>query len=111
MFAITHPCFEAPHAQWSTAPDGAISRKIVTCFTEDFWRSNNPQRVHRHVGAYHRTIATYVNTLIQAGFTLERVAEPQTTGAVRVPGYRVVPPWLHVRCTNGATEEQRSMRR
>jgi len=99
VFAITHPCFEAPHAQWRSSADGTTSREIVTYFTEGFWRSDNPHGVRGQVGAYHRTLATYVNTLLQSGFIIERMAEPQVTGAAREPGYRVVPPWLHVRCT------------
>lgn len=98
IFAITHPCFAAPHAQWRITPDGAISREIFTYFSEGFWRSTNPQGVRGQVGAYHRTISTYLNTLIQSGFTIERLAEPQATESVPVPGYRVIPPWLHLHC-------------
>jgi ubiquinone/menaquinone biosynthesis C-methylase UbiE len=104
-FAITHPCFEAPHAQWRTNPDGATSREIFTYFTEGFWRSSNPQGVRGHVGAHHRTLTTYVNTLVETGFAIERMAEPQVTGAVREPGYRVIPPWLHVRCVKAGTNQ------
>jgi ubiquinone/menaquinone biosynthesis C-methylase UbiE len=98
VFAITHPCFAAPHAEWRTSPEGAISREIFTYFTEGFWRSTDPKGVRGQVGAHHRTLSTYLNTLIQTGFTLERIAEPQATGSASVPGYRVIPPWLHVRC-------------
>jgi ubiquinone/menaquinone biosynthesis C-methylase UbiE len=104
VFAITHPCFAAPHAEWRTSPDGVISREIFTYLTEGFWRSTNPKGVRGQVGAYHRTLTTYLNTLIQTGFALERTAEPQARGSVPVPGYRVIPPWLHVRCTK-VTEE------
>jgi ubiquinone/menaquinone biosynthesis C-methylase UbiE len=113
VFTITHPCFEAPHAQWRTAADGTISREIVTYFAEGFWRSTNPQGVRGQVGAYHRTLTTYANTLIQSGFAIERFAEPQATGAVHVPGYRIVPPWLQMRCrkvlAGKATQQQRGV--
>lgn len=36
LFSITHPCFEAPHALWRTAPDGGVSREIVDYATEGF---------------------------------------------------------------------------
>jgi ubiquinone/menaquinone biosynthesis C-methylase UbiE len=98
VFAITHPCFAAPHAEWRTAPDGAISREIFTYFSEGFWRSTDPKGVRGQVGAYHRTLTTYINTLIQTGFALERIDEPQATGSMPAPGYQVIPPWLHVYC-------------
>jgi 2-polyprenyl-3-methyl-5-hydroxy-6-metoxy-1,4-benzoquinol methylase len=105
VFSITHPCFEAPHASWRTAPDGSISREIGTYFTQEFWRSDNPQGVRGQVGAHHRMLATYMNTLIQAGFVLARMSEPQATGtaAAQVPGYQVTPAFLMVRCIKGAS--------
>lgn len=52
------------------------------------------------LGAYHRTLSTYVNTLVEAGLALERILEPQATGAIaeRVPGYKEVPAMLLIRC-------------
>lgn len=100
VFSITHPCFEAPHARWNEHPDGSVSRELFDYFTEGFWRSDSPSGVRGQVGAQHRTLSTYMNTLAQTGFIVERVLEPQPTGemAERVPGYRIVPPFLLVRC-------------
>lgn len=66
----------------------------------DFWRSDNPQGVRGQVGAYHRTLATYLNSLIQAGFQIEHLREPQATAveARLPPGYQVIPPFLLLRC-------------
>ena len=41
--------------------------------------------VHHHgvrgrVGAHHRTLATYLNSLIQAGFVIRKLVEPRTAG-------------------------------
>lgn len=98
VFAITHPCFEAPHAHWLDAGSERPARVIPGYFAEGFWRSANPGGVRGQVGAYHRTLATYLNTLGDAGFALERIAEPQFGGAAaeRVPGYTVVPTVLLV---------------
>lgn len=100
VFAITHPCFEAPHAWWGTADDGAAYRAVRGYFVEGRWFSTNPDGVRGKVGAYHRTLATYLNTLVTAGLTLDRLAEPRPDGpaADRLPpGYTVVPAMLVAR--------------
>ena len=38
--------------------------------------------VRGHMGAYHRTLATLINDLIDGGFALERLEEPVSDGAV-----------------------------
>jgi hypothetical protein len=52
------------------------------------------------VGAYHRTLATYVNALADAGLALERLAEPHPTSAVgadaQAPAFEVRPVWREV---------------
>jgi ubiquinone/menaquinone biosynthesis C-methylase UbiE len=99
VFSITHPCFEAPHSTWTRAIDGTISREVRHYFTEGFWRSENVEGVRGQVGAYHRILSTYLNTLIQAGFTIECIIEPRATGlaADRIPGYAVVPAFMLAR--------------
>lgn len=59
---------------------------------ERFWRSNNPEGVRR-AGNHHRTLATYLNSLIAAGFVIDAVEEPQPTPllAARQPQYASVP--------------------
>ena len=100
VFSITHPCFEAPHAEWRTRDDGTISREISIYFEEGLWFSRNSRGVRGQVGAQHRMLATYLNTLAQSGFVLEQLVEPRATAATNasVPGYRVVPPFMLIRC-------------
>lgn len=45
---------------------------------EGFWTSpeHNPEGVRIRVGSNHRTLGTYLNLLLDAGFGLERVHEP-----------------------------------
>jgi 2-polyprenyl-3-methyl-5-hydroxy-6-metoxy-1,4-benzoquinol methylase len=105
-FSITHPCFESPHAVWHTAADGSISREIVRYFDEGFWRSQNPYGVRGQVGAYHRMLSTYLTTLHQAQFVIEQLVEPQPADEedIAVPGYRIVPAFMLVRCVKSSSD-------
>lgn len=98
ILAITHPCFEAPHAQWLTTDGGYIGRFVRGYFQEGGWKSERGG-VRSRVGAYHRTLSTYLNTLVATNFTLERMIEPMATGerAEQVPGNREVPTLLFIR--------------
>ena len=100
VFSITHPCFEAPHSQWVTASDGKMSREVSTYFQEGFWRSSYSEGVRGKVGAYHRTLSTYINTLTEAGFNIVQVIEPEATTdkAKRVPHFHIVPAFMLMRC-------------
>jgi ubiquinone/menaquinone biosynthesis C-methylase UbiE len=80
VFCITHPCFEAPHAEW-LEENGRASRVIHSYFDEGYWQPNDdPNRLRARVGDWHRMISTYVNTLIDIGFIVERIVEPPVTG-------------------------------
>ncbi len=98
VFAITHPCFELPHAQWITTENGQIVRAVRGYFQEGNWKSDGGG-VRSRVGAHHRTLSTYLNTLVAANFTLERIVEPMASGerAEQVPGNREVPSLLLIR--------------
>lgn len=100
VFAITHPCFQVPEGRWTGQKGGTIRREVRGYFRELFWRSDNPHGVRGQVGAYHRTLTTYLNACVEAGLSLERFAEPQALDEVaqRVPGYAEVPAVLVVRC-------------
>ena len=89
-FSTFHPCFNAPRSA-ELVDEGGISHRTVTdYFTEGHWTSDRRVGPPRTVGAYHRTLATYLNTLIEAGFTVRTVRE--------VPGpspiWQQVPPVL-----------------
>lgn len=75
--AITHPCFQTPPNQ--------------SYFEEGFWRSDNPNGVRGQVGAYHRTLSTYINAFGRVGLLIERMTEPQLPD-------RDVPPVLVFQC-------------
>jgi 2-polyprenyl-3-methyl-5-hydroxy-6-metoxy-1,4-benzoquinol methylase len=73
VFMITHPCFLSPHS----TIDEATQSRIITHYThEGFWRSSNSTGLRGRVGAYHRTLATYLNGIIRAGFEFHHIEEP-----------------------------------
>jgi hypothetical protein len=84
-------------------PAGVV-RTVSGYFDEGFWRSDARTGPPGKVGAYHRTLSTYVNALTDAGLTLERVCEPRATStfAERRPVWAQVPAVLVVRCTKRA---------
>ncbi len=103
IFSITHPCFQGPASTRVTNPDGTFRSIVSDYFTERYWLSDNPDGVRGKVGAYHRTVSTYLNNVLAAGFTLERFVEPQAESEIaeRLPGYRKIPAVLIVRCRKG----------
>lgn len=100
VFSITHPCFEAPHAEWLTAADGKISREISSYFQEGFWKSTYAEGVRGKVGAHHRMLSTYINTLVQAGLTLDKILEPQavTESPEALSRFQVIPAFMIIQC-------------
>ncbi|HZC05000.1 MAG TPA: class I SAM-dependent methyltransferase [Ktedonobacterales bacterium] len=97
--SITHPCYQTPHSRWVTREDGAPAREVSGYFDEGYWTSTNSSGVRGLVGEYHRTLATYLNTLVEVRLSLERLGEPQATGrsAEAIPGAREAPSILLIR--------------
>ncbi len=101
-FSITHPCLETALARPRLVPEagGVTRREVRSYFVEGPWRADNPDGVRGRVDAYHRTLGTYLNTLVDAGLVVERLAEPQASGvlAERTPSHRDIPAILIARC-------------
>jgi ubiquinone/menaquinone biosynthesis C-methylase UbiE len=95
---IPHPCFETPHASSATAPDGRAAQLVFGYFEERFWRSDNPQGFRR-AGNWHRMLSTYLNTLVESGFVITRILEPEPSPALATshPGRVDVPMFLVLR--------------
>jgi ubiquinone/menaquinone biosynthesis C-methylase UbiE len=87
VFALLHPCAPVSSAE------GTLVHAFHNYFEEGFWRSGNPASVRGWVGAYHRTVSTYLNSFLSVGLCLERVLEPQARGpfAASIQGYDRVP--------------------
>jgi 2-polyprenyl-3-methyl-5-hydroxy-6-metoxy-1,4-benzoquinol methylase len=80
VFAILHPCFHTAQSGELETPEGAV-RTIGRYFEEGYWRSDTRMGPPGKVGAYHRTLSTYVNALTDAGLYLERLNEPRSRWA------------------------------
>jgi 2-polyprenyl-3-methyl-5-hydroxy-6-metoxy-1,4-benzoquinol methylase len=72
VISVVHPCFPGNEAGLSSWPPAD------SYFHEGRWISpdHNPAGVRIRVGSSHRTMSTYLNALIEAGFALERAVEP-----------------------------------
>jgi ubiquinone/menaquinone biosynthesis C-methylase UbiE len=96
VFAVLHPCYNTPRSGEGETDDGLV-RTIGGYFEEGHWRSASRTGPPGKVGAYHRTLSTYVNTLTEAGLRLERMSEPRGSGtAVGSPSHEGRPVWDEV---------------
>jgi len=119
QFSILHPCFSPPHrrllrdsqreayavevGRYFDRVDGQIERWIFSAAPPEA-RDGLPLF---EVPVFHRTLSEWLNTVIDAGFTLERLAEPHAdeNTARRIPQVadtRVVAYFLHVLCRKAA---------
>jgi ubiquinone/menaquinone biosynthesis C-methylase UbiE len=115
QFSINHPCFFTP--QWRWLRDEAGQRVAVAC--GDYFQTLNGQIEEWIFGAaplelkqrfrkfrvprFTRTLSSWLNLLLDAGFVLERLAEPYADEetAQRCPDVadtRIVAYFLIVRC-------------
>jgi ubiquinone/menaquinone biosynthesis C-methylase UbiE len=100
VLSILHPCFHTPTSDEQTGPDGRIARTVSGYWHEGFWRSDKRVGPPGRIGCYHRTLSTYLNTLTERGFVIERAEEPQARGrqALIRPVWTEVPASLAMRC-------------
>lgn len=95
-FSLLHPCFpgwEARDAEPSWPPERGY-------FEEGWWRTKSPANgLRTRVGANHRMLSTYFNTLASNGLTVKQVIEPPPQSSwVKDPGMGRIPIFLAVRC-------------
>lgn len=102
IFAIIHPCYNPARSGEMLLPEGWV-RTVGDYFSEGYWRSDRRTGPPGKVGAYHRTLSTYLNALNDAGLTLERMSEPRLSGshAEARPVWAEVPAVLIARCVKG----------
>ena len=114
QFSITHPCFDTPHRRnlrddegltlaievgdYFAASNGTIVEWLFGEAPPEVVAGLPPFRVPR----FHRTLAEWLNLVIDAGFVVERLAEPRPTDATvneypAVQDAQVVAYFLHVR--------------
>ncbi|MFC0627091.1 class I SAM-dependent methyltransferase [Kribbella deserti] len=96
VFAITHPCFKTPATgDFVDHTNKSVRRVVGRYFAEGYWDGPGLHRNALPVGAYHRTLSTYVNTLSSAGFVVDQLREPPLD---HPPVWQEVPQLLHARC-------------
>jgi SAM-dependent methyltransferase len=78
VFSVEHPIFTALAAQdWYHGQYGERLHWPV-----DHYQEEGPRQARfldHEVIKYHRSVATYVNALLEAGFTMKKLCEPQPT--------------------------------
>ena len=115
QFSISHPCTDTPHrrnlrdaagltyaieiGQYFEQPPGRVETWLFGAAPADLRATLRPFRVPR----FHRTLSSWLNTVIDAGWTIERVEEPSATddavrGCPHIQDTQVAPFFLHVRC-------------
>lgn len=118
QFSIEHPCFNPPHRQkvpgldgraiamevgdYFRALDGEISEWMFKAVLADLRASLPRFRIPR----FTRTLSAWLNLLLDAGFTIERLAEPRPSDEAvrlqpRLQDAQVVAYFLHVRARTG----------
>ena len=88
VFSAEHPVFTAYGSQdWYYGPGGEILHFPV----DNYYYEGERDAVFlgAHVVKYHRTLTTYLNALLDCGFRLKRVVEPQPPeDMLDLPGMR-----------------------
>ena len=88
IFSVEHPVFTAFGSQdWYYGPEGEILHFPV----DNYYYEGKRDAVFlgEHVVKYHRTLTTYLNTLLEQGLVLRHVVEPQPPeNMLDLPGMR-----------------------
>ncbi len=111
VFSITHPCFQGPDSHWITETDGSVRRVIHSYFEERLWYSDYKEGVRGQVGAHHRKLSTYINSLAHARLVLEQVVEPRPVDASDQEPYygaAIAPTILAARCRRDGGPHERT---
>lgn len=107
VFSVVHPICQTPGSPWwAREGNTVVGVEVRDYFAEGYWRRGNSEGVRGRLGAYHRTLSTYINGLTRAGLQIRRLLEPRATGgyAEAAPVHRDVPVALVVRCEKSGTQ-------
>ena len=76
IFSILHPCFVTPESGWEKTKDG---KKLHWNVDKYFYEGAYEQGLgdKEKMLFFHRTLTSYINTLIKTGFILESIVEPK----------------------------------
>ena len=92
FFSVSHPCFMTKGFGWITDRNNNQEKLTVsgylnkTQWIERWQFSNVPEEIRKDVPQFAiprfpRTLAEYINPLIQAGFILKKVSEPRPSAS------------------------------
>jgi len=119
QFSITHPCFDTPHRKnlrdesghtyaievgdYFDGREGEVKEWLFFAAPPEVRRGLQPFRIP----VFMRTLSSWLNRLVEAGFVLESFGEPYPSDDVvrERPGLQdaqVVANFLHVRVRRGA---------
>ena len=122
QFSILHPCFSPPHrrvvrdaagavhaieiARYFDRVDGDVQRWKFSAAPADVQDSVEPFAVP----IFHHTLADWINTLVEIGFTIEALGEPSVDDATAlaqpcVADLQIAPLFLHVRVRRPPTAD------
>ncbi|OZQ67429.1 SAM-dependent methyltransferase [Paenibacillus sp. VTT E-133280] len=78
IFSIPHPCFVTPGSGWVKSDTGEkLYWKVDNYFFEGTYNQNFPIDQEEKFLIFHRTLSSYVNTIVRAGFQIEEMIEPK----------------------------------
>ena len=89
VFSILHPCFVTPKSGWEKTKDGEkLHWNVDNYFYEGVYEQ--PLGGEEKMILFHRTITSYINASLQAGFTLESLVEPKPSEEMLIkhPSFR-----------------------
>lgn len=96
IWTIMHPCFQSPYS--AVSPEGG--GRYIVAYQPQHWVSDRPGTIRGTLGAWHRPLAEYLNRFLQAGFRINRVAEPLVPEdwplAPGTEGHRAIPALLGI---------------
>ena len=116
QFSIVHPCFSPPKSRWmvddSDNQEGVLVGQYFKQggFLDQWTFTTVPEHIKSDhsqfkVLHYHRTLSQWINSLVEAGFTVEKMAEP-TPSQEAIKAYpslkrlEEVAWFLHIRARN-----------
>lgn len=78
IFSILHPCFQTPQSGWVKDETGKkLYWKVDQYFNEGPLEQDMPYDQEEKFLYFHRTLSSYVQTIIEAGLLLEGMIEPK----------------------------------
>ncbi|GAA1635970.1 hypothetical protein GCM10009744_26200 [Kribbella alba] len=100
VFSITHPCFKTPATgEIVDHTNKSVRRTVGRYFAEGYWDGPGLHRDALPIGAYHRTLSTYVDALTRARLVIDQLREPPLD---HQPVWQEVPQLLYLRCHRSA---------